>query len=89
MLAVMAKGLLDAVYVGLFFLVMSLVAYGAHRLVRMSEVETVDRLVVGVLHVVEVALVTIDGVGVVSASLILTFTFVVALIRANSDDGRP
>lgn len=85
MLAVAGRAVIDAIYISLFFLVMSLVAYGAHQLVGFAERAEMDAAVVFILHGVEVALAGIDGIGVVVAALILTFRFVVALFRADND----
>lgn len=84
MLAVAARAILDAIYVSVFFLVMSAVAYGSHLLVEAAKARHVDSMVVGILHTVEIILVAVDGIGVVSASVILTYRFVTALIRADS-----
>jgi len=88
MMAVAARAILDAIYVSLFFLVMSAVAYGSHRLVQAAKTQQVDGIVVSILHLVEIILVAVDGIGVVSASVILTYRFVTTLIHAGGRQQR-
>jgi len=83
MCAVPIRFILDAIYSSFFMLVISAAAYGAHLLVQLAEGRHVDGTVVAILHGVTIALVAIDGIGVVSASGIMMYRFLVLLTRAD------
>lgn len=81
MLPVVVRYIFDAVYVGLFFTIMSALAYGAHLLVRFFEERHVDEAVIMILRSVEILLAASDGAGVVIASVFLTGRFIIAVYR--------
>lgn len=83
MFAVPVRFILDAIYSSLFLLVISTAAYGAHLVVRLAEVHHVDGAVVAILHGVTIALFAIDGIGVVSATGIMMYRFLVLLTRVD------
>ena len=83
MFAVPVRFILDAIYSSFFLLVISAAAYGAHLVVKLAESRHVDGTVVAILHGVTITLVAIDGIGVVSASGIMMYRFLVLLTRAD------
>jgi|GEM_PF-5790363 len=78
---VILRCLLDAFYIILFFAVMSAVAFGAHWIVGRCEDWQVDSFVCAVLRSVSYALVLLDAVGVVTATGLLTYRFIRAIVR--------
>lgn len=80
--AVLLRFVVDAVLVLLFFAVLTAGAWAAHWIIVQSEAAHIDHIVVLILKTVHYALVVIDGVGVVLATLLLTFRFLKALKEA-------
>lgn len=71
----------DAFYVVLFFIIMSAAAYGIHEIVHFCEARNVDTVVVYMLKAISYILVALDGIGVVSATVILTYRFITTISR--------
>lgn len=83
MARVIARYLLDGVYIIVFFAVMSAVAFGAHWIVIKCEQWQIDPTVLLVLKAVSYTLVVIDAVGVLTATGLLTYRFIRATMRAD------
>ena len=84
MLGVVVRFFMDAICVSLFFLGMSAFAYLSHLLVKAAEAADMDRIVILILRAVEILLAASDGLGVISASVFLTYRFITALVRAET-----
>jgi DNA-binding CsgD family transcriptional regulator len=80
---VLARALLDGFYIIVFFSVMSAVAFGVHWIVIQCEQWHIDSTVLAVLRSVSYLLVGLDAVGVVTATLVLTIRFILAIKRAD------
>lgn len=80
---VLLRFLLDGVYIIIFFSVMSGVAYGVHWIVIQYEHWNMDSTVLAVLKWVSYLLVGLDAIGVVTATVVLTYRFIRAILRAN------
>jgi DNA-binding CsgD family transcriptional regulator len=76
----------DAFYVVLFFATLAAAAYGVDKIVHFCEERAFDIIVVYILKGISYALVAIDGIGVVSAASILTYRFILAIIRTGSNN---
>ena len=83
MFQVVLTYVVDAAYVLVFFGVMSTAAYGVHRLVKFAESNHYDPAVQIILRIAEIFVVAIDALGVALAGTVLTYRFLVALIRAS------
>lgn len=80
---VLARALLDGFYIIVFFSVMSAVAFGVHWIVVQCEQWHIDSTVLAVLRSVSYLLVGLDAIGVVTATLVLTIRFILAIKRAD------
>ena len=76
------KFLLDAIYVVLFFFVMTGAAYGVGLVVRFCEHTGLDPFVFGILRILEIGLVVVDAVGVIIVATILMLRFVRSVLSA-------
>ena len=85
MASAFVRFVVDAFYVVLFFAIMSAAAYGAHEVVHFCEERNIDQIVLWVLKGVSYLLVIIDGFGVISATGVLTYRFILAIIKADHD----
>lgn len=83
MFAVLLRSLLDAFYVTVFFALISICAYLAHQIVSQCEAAHVDPVVIWMLKALHYTLLAIDGVGVVCATVFLTWRFVRAIKDAD------
>ncbi|MEA3052594.1 MAG: hypothetical protein QOG72_1497 [Sphingomonadales bacterium] len=86
MARVIVRYLLDAVYISLFFAVMSAVAFGVHWIVIKCEQWKIDPPVMLVLRGVSYMLVVLDSVGVVTVTGLLTYRFIRATMKAGDLD---
>ncbi|MBO9711414.1 helix-turn-helix transcriptional regulator [Sphingomonas sp.] len=84
--AVVLRYLLDGFYISLFFAVMSAVALGAHLVLVQCEHSRIDPVVLFILRGVSYVLAGLDGVGVISATGLLIYRFVRAVMRSDDDD---
>jgi DNA-binding CsgD family transcriptional regulator len=82
MARIAARYLLDALYIVLFFSIMSAVALGANWIVVECEQSNVDPFVLLVLKGVSYMLVVLDAVGVVTVTGLLTYSVVRATVKA-------
>jgi hypothetical protein len=80
---VILRCMLDAFYIILFFAVMSAGAFGVHWIVVKCEESAIDFFALIVLKWVSYALVVLDGVGVVTATGLLTYRFIRAIMRVD------
>lgn len=80
---VIGRYLLDAFYISLFFAVMSAVAFGVHEVVVVCEKWKIDPYVLLILKAVSYTLAVLDAVGVVTATGLLTYRFIRAVMRAD------
>jgi DNA-binding CsgD family transcriptional regulator len=80
---VIKRCLLDGLYIILFFAIMSAVAFVAHEIVIVCEESKIDPFVLLVLRGVSYMLVILDAVGVVTATGLLTYRFIRAIMRAD------
>ena len=80
---VILRCLLDAFYIMLFFAAMSAGAFGVHSIMVKCEELGVDPFALLVLKWVSYALVVLDGLGVVTATGLLTYRFIRATMTAN------
>jgi hypothetical protein len=83
MARVIVRYLLDGFYIILFFAIMSAVAFGANWIVIKCEQWEIDPFVLLVLKGVSYMLVVLDGVGVVTATGLLTYRFIRATMKAD------
>lgn len=83
MAKVVLRYVLDAFYISIFFAIMSGVAFGAHLIVIECEQGHIDPVVLLILHAVSYALVVLDAIGVTSATALLTYRFIRAIVRAD------
>jgi DNA-binding CsgD family transcriptional regulator len=79
---VVVRSLLDGFYIILFFAIMSAAAFGMHWIVIRCERLAIDAFVLLVLRWVSYALVVLDGMGVVTATALLTYRFIRAAEKA-------
>jgi hypothetical protein len=82
MARVIGRYLLDAAYISLFFAVMSAVAFGVNWVVIKCEQWQIDPTVLFILKAVSYMLVVLDSLGVVTATGLLTYRFIRALVKA-------
>jgi DNA-binding CsgD family transcriptional regulator len=80
---VVLRCLLDAIYITLFFAGMSAGAFGVHWIVIQCQQLSIDPFVLHVLKGVSYALVLFGAVGVITASGLLTFRFIRAIMRVD------
>jgi DNA-binding CsgD family transcriptional regulator len=80
---VLVRYLLDAFYITLFFAIMSSVAIGAHWTVVQCEQWKIDKFVLAVLTNVSYGLVLLDAIGVLTATGLLTYRFIRAMMNAD------
>jgi DNA-binding CsgD family transcriptional regulator len=78
---ILVRYLFDAIYISLFFTVMSTAVLGVHWVVIQCEQRSVDPIVLYILKGVSYMLAGIDGVGVVIATGFLTYRFLRALVK--------
>lgn len=83
MARVIVRYLLDALYIGLFFTVMSTVAFAVHWIVIRIEEWHIDPTVLFILKAVSYMLVVLDAMGVVAATGLLTYRFIRAVVKAD------
>lgn len=83
MARVIVRYLLDGFYISLFFAVMSAVAFGAHWIVIICEDWKIDPVVLLVLKGVSYMLAGLDAIGVVTATGLLTYRFIRAMMQAD------
>ncbi|MFL6843772.1 MAG: response regulator transcription factor [Allosphingosinicella sp.] len=79
---VVARFLLDGLYLILFFATMSAVALGANWIVFECEQSNIDPFVLLVLKAVSYMLVVLDAIGIVTITGLLTYRFVRATMKA-------
>jgi hypothetical protein len=82
----LTKFVLDAVYIVLFFSIMSAAALGAGLILRLCEALGLDPIVVMILRVLEVILAVLDAVGVIMAAIVLLRNFALALTATEQRD---
>lgn len=80
---VIQRCLFDAIYITLFFAVMSGAAFGVHWIVIRCEQSSIDPFVLQVLKAVSYALVLLDAIGVVIATGLLTYRFIRAIVKVD------
>jgi DNA-binding CsgD family transcriptional regulator len=80
---VIQRCLFDAIYITLFFAVMSGAAYGVHWIVIRCQQSSIDPFVLQVLKAVSYALVLLDAIGVVIATGLLTYRFIRAIVKVD------
>lgn len=80
---VIVRYVLDAVFITLFFAIMSAAAFGAHQIVLRCEQSHFDPFVLAVVKAVSYALVLLDATGVVAATGLLTYRFIRAIMKAD------
>lgn len=80
---VILRCLFDALYIVLFFAVMSAGAFGVHAIMVRCEQWGIDPFALLVLKWVSYALVVLDGVGVVVATGLLTYRFIRAILKVD------
>ncbi len=73
----------DAIYIILFFAVMSSAAYGVDLIIAQWEQRHIDPVVLVILRGVSYVLVILDAIGVVAATGLLTLRFIRSFWRAN------
>lgn len=83
MARVTVRYLLDGFYIIAFFAIMSAVALGANWIVIACEQSNIDPFVLLVLKGVSYMLVLLDGVGVVTVTGLLTYSFIRATMKAD------
>lgn len=86
MARVILRYLLDAIYISLFFAVMSAVAFGVQWIVIKCDQWQIDPTVLIVLKGVSYLLVVLDSVGVVTVTGLLTYRFIRATMKAGDLD---
>ncbi|MEA3060728.1 MAG: hypothetical protein QOJ94_509 [Sphingomonadales bacterium] len=81
--SVILRCFFDAIYITLFFAVMSGAAFGVHWIVIRCEEWSIDPFVLQVPKAVSYALVLLDAVGVVIATGLLTYRFIRAIVKVD------
>ncbi len=79
----LARFLLDAIYIVVFFVVMTSAAYGVGMVVRICEANGLDEPVVWILKGLEIGLAAVDAVGVMIVAVILMRRFVRLVLEAD------
>lgn len=84
MLWAAVRFLLDAVYILLFFTVMSAAALGVDWIVIQCEQRDIDPVVLFILKSVSYVLVGLDAAGVITATGFMTYRFIRATVRTDA-----